>query len=249
MCSAVSPAYTTWRISSRKYSSTPCLVAPPTRRASASSGASASSPNTRAWSPLHDRPREAHERRIAAHRSTSPSPRRVQAALHTGDFDPRAALVIALHDRQSLALPWTPTARVELTSDPTQRRERDGDHACMARSVLVVDDDPEFRELAGRLLAASGLAVVGGAGSVAEALVAAVRLKPAAVLVDVELPDGDGIALARELAALAWHPRVVLTSIDPAIATTEEARNAGARAFVNKADLPNVPLAQLLGGE
>ena len=119
----------------------------------------------------------------------------------------------------------------------------------MARSVLVVDDDPEFRELAGRLLAASGLAVVGGAGSVAEALVAAVRLKPAAVLVDVELPDGDGIALARELAALAWHPRVVLTSIDPAIATTEEARNAGARAFVNKADLPNVPLAQLLGGE
>jgi ATP-binding cassette subfamily C protein CydC len=31
------------------------------------------------------------------------------------DFDPRAALVIALHDRQSLVLPWTPTARVELT--------------------------------------------------------------------------------------------------------------------------------------
>jgi ATP-binding cassette, subfamily C, bacterial CydC len=30
------------------------------------------------------------------------------------DFDPRAALVIALHDRQPLVLPWTPTARVEL---------------------------------------------------------------------------------------------------------------------------------------
>jgi ABC-type transport system involved in cytochrome bd biosynthesis fused ATPase/permease subunit len=29
-------------------------------------------------------------------------------------FDPSAALVIALHDRQSPALPWTPTARVEL---------------------------------------------------------------------------------------------------------------------------------------
>jgi len=121
--------------------------------------------------------------------------------------------------------------------------------ARMNRSVLVVDDDPEFRELAGRLLAASGLTVVGGAGSVAEALVAAVRLEPAAVLVDVELPDGDGIVLARELAALAWHPRIVLTSIDGEITTSEEARNAGARAFVNKADLPNVPLAQLLGGE
>jgi ATP-binding cassette subfamily C protein CydC len=29
-------------------------------------------------------------------------------------FDPGAALVIALHDRQSPALPWTPTARIEL---------------------------------------------------------------------------------------------------------------------------------------
>jgi ATP-binding cassette subfamily C protein CydC len=33
------------------------------------------------------------------------------------DFDPRAALVIALHDRQSLVLPWTPTAHVELEHD------------------------------------------------------------------------------------------------------------------------------------
>jgi DNA-binding NarL/FixJ family response regulator len=119
----------------------------------------------------------------------------------------------------------------------------------MTGSVLVVDDDPEFRELAGRLLAFSGLTVVGEAGSVAEALVVAVRLEPAAALVDVELPDGDGIALARELAALAWHPLVVLTSIDGDITTTDEARSVGARAFVNKADLPNVPLAQLLGGE
>ena len=69
------------------------------------------------------------------------------------------------------------------------------------------------------------------------------------MLVDVELPDGDGIALARELAALAWRPRVVLTSIDTEIATIEEVRHAGARAFVPKADLPNAPLAQLLGGE
>jgi DNA-binding NarL/FixJ family response regulator len=119
----------------------------------------------------------------------------------------------------------------------------------MPRSVLVVDDDPEFRELAGRLLAASGLTVVGEAGSVLAALVAAERLEPAAVLVDVELPDGDGVALARELAALPWHPRIVLTSIDAEIATSEEARNAGARAFVHKAELPNAPLAQLLGGQ
>jgi DNA-binding NarL/FixJ family response regulator len=119
----------------------------------------------------------------------------------------------------------------------------------VTRSVLVVDDDPEFRKLAGRLLAASGLTVVGEADSVAAALAAATRLEPSAVLVDVELPDGDGVTLARELAALRWRPRVVLTSIDGDITTTDEARNAGARAFVHKTELPNAPLAQLLGGE
>jgi DNA-binding NarL/FixJ family response regulator len=117
----------------------------------------------------------------------------------------------------------------------------------MIRSVLVVDDDPEFRQLARRLLAASGMTVVGEADSVASALDAARQLEPSAALVDVELPDGDGIALARELAALPWHPRVVLTSIDGEITTTDEARHAGARAFVNKADLPSSQLARLLG--
>ena len=120
---------------------------------------------------------------------------------------------------------------------------------CVMRSVLVVDDDPEFRELARRLLASSGMAVVGESDSVSAALSDADRLRPSAVLVDVELPDGDGIALARELAALPWHPQVVLTSIDGDITTTEEAMDAGARAFVNKADLPNAPLAQLLGDQ
>jgi DNA-binding NarL/FixJ family response regulator len=119
---------------------------------------------------------------------------------------------------------------------------------CVTRSVLVVDDDPEFRELAGRLLAASGLVVVGEADSVAAAREAAARLEPSAVLLDVELPDGDGITLARELAALPWRPRVVLTSIDGDITTSDEARNAGARAFVHKAELPNAPLWELLGG-
>jgi DNA-binding NarL/FixJ family response regulator len=119
----------------------------------------------------------------------------------------------------------------------------------VTRSVLVVDDDPEFRELAGRLLTASGLTVVGEAESVAAALTAAVQLKPSAVLADVELPDGDGLVLARELAGLPWRPSVVLTSVDADITTTGEARLAGARAFVVKSDLADAPLAELLGGE
>jgi DNA-binding NarL/FixJ family response regulator len=119
----------------------------------------------------------------------------------------------------------------------------------MRQTVLVVDDDPGFRALAVRLLAASGLTVIGEADSVAGALSAADRLRPSAALVDAELPDGDGIALARELAALSWRPRVLLTSIDRDIATADNARRAGAAGFVNKVDLANVPLARLLGDE
>jgi CheY-like chemotaxis protein len=132
---------------------------------------------------------------------------------------------------------------------PTPFAEETANIASMTGSVLVVDDDPDFRKLAGRLLSASGLDVAGEADSVAAGRAAAARIEPSAILIDVELPDGDGLTLARELAALPWRPRIVVTSIDPDITTPHEARNAGARAFVNKADLPNAPLAELLGGE
>ena len=72
-------------------------------------------------------------------------------------------------------------------------------------------------------------------------------MEHAAILLDVELPDGDGVTLARELSALPWCPRIVLTSIDGEITAREEAQRAGASTFLNKADLPGAPLARLLG--
>jgi DNA-binding NarL/FixJ family response regulator len=116
----------------------------------------------------------------------------------------------------------------------------------MSGAVLVVDDDAVFRSLARRTLIGDGLRVVGEAESVAAAMAAAHALRPDAVLVDVGLPDGDGIALARELSALPWRPRVVLTSVDPDAASPDDVRASGADAFVAKHDLPNAPLGCLL---
>jgi DNA-binding NarL/FixJ family response regulator len=116
-------------------------------------------------------------------------------------------------------------------------------------SVLLVDDDPTFRVLARRLLVASGLTVVGEADSVATALSTATRLEPSAALVDVGLPDGDGFTLAHQLAGLPQRPRVVLTSVDADVGEHDAVRRSGALAFVHKTDLPNAPLARLLGGE
>jgi DNA-binding NarL/FixJ family response regulator len=116
----------------------------------------------------------------------------------------------------------------------------------MQVSVLVVDDDPVFRGLARRMLIAAGLGIAGEAATVAAATAAALDLRPDAALVDVGLPDGDGIALAGELAALPWHPRIVLTSTDADAASHDDVLRSGAGSFVPKAALPTVSLARLL---
>lgn len=117
----------------------------------------------------------------------------------------------------------------------------------MNGSVLVVDDDQAFRRLAERILEAFNLAVAGEADTVASALSAAGALRPDAILVDVGLPDGDGVALARELTALPWRPRVVLTSSNAEAVTASEVRTSGAEAFVPKNELPGAALGDLLG--
>lgn len=66
--------------------------------------------------------------------------------------------------------------------------------------VLVVEDDPVLgdinREFTERL---EGFAAIGVARSVASALEAVQRLKPDLVLLDVYMPDGDGVQLLREI--------------------------------------------------
>lgn len=116
----------------------------------------------------------------------------------------------------------------------------------MIGSVLVVDDDPVFRGLARRMLRAAGLVVVGEAESVAAAIACAQDIRPEAALVDVGLPDGNGISLAAKLTALPLGLRVVLTSTDPDAASADDVRESGAGAFVAKDELPNAPLRRLL---
>lgn len=65
--------------------------------------------------------------------------------------------------------------------------------------------------MASRLLVAAGYDVVGEADGAEAAVEAARRLRPALVLLDILLPDGDGIETADQLAALDGT-RVLLTS-------------------------------------
>jgi CheY-like chemotaxis protein len=116
----------------------------------------------------------------------------------------------------------------------------------MDRSILIVDDDPAFRELAGRILVDLGLRVTAQADTAAAAITMATDTRPDVALVDIDLPDGDGIELAGRLAALPWSPRVVLTSVDPDAAPPDEVHRSGAHAFLSKDKLANGGLLGLL---
>ncbi len=119
----------------------------------------------------------------------------------------------------------------------------------MTASVLVVDDDESFRALAARTLTSWGHAVVGEAGTFAEALRRSAELRPDTVLVDIGLPDGDGFLLAQQLSALPWAPRVILISSDSDAANGPAALRMGAVGFVPKDELPGSPLRRLISGE
>jgi CheY-like chemotaxis protein len=121
--------------------------------------------------------------------------------------------------------------------------------AAMTCSVLVVDDDASFRALAARTLRSWGHAVVGEAGTVAEALEQVDALRPEAALVDVGLPDGDGFELAQQFAALPWSPRVVVISSDADRANEAIARGVGAAGFVPKDELLGASLRQMISGD
>jgi DNA-binding NarL/FixJ family response regulator len=115
----------------------------------------------------------------------------------------------------------------------------------MPAGILVVDDDPSFRALAIRLLTGAGLEIAGEADTVRSAVEAALELEPAAILLDIGLPDGDGFAVADQLATLPWRPRIIFTSSDADAAGTDALRRARAAAFIPKHELPDVALREL----
>jgi len=117
----------------------------------------------------------------------------------------------------------------------------------MAPAVLIVDDHPGFRASARRLLRSHGYDVVGEAADAAEALKAAEALRPDVVLLDVGLPDSDGLEVARRLSERQPDALIVLISsrdredLEPLLA------GAPVRGFIPKAELSAAALENLIG--
>src|SRR3954470_19519408 len=101
--------------------------------------------------------------------------------------------------------------------------------------VLIVDDIPETRDHLTKLLGfESDFEVVGAAASGAEALDLAVRLAPDVVLMDINMPDMDGISATEQMAARAPTSAVVMMSVQGEADYLRRSMLAGAREFLVK---------------
>jgi two-component system, NarL family, response regulator EvgA len=117
----------------------------------------------------------------------------------------------------------------------------------VADTVLIVDDHPVCRRAAAELLQEDGYEVVAAEASGREALAAVARLRPGIVLLDVGLPDMDGLEVARRLTANGHGPApaiVLASSRDPSD-LGDVVERCGARGAIAKDRLSGTAIAAL----
>ncbi|MBI5367173.1 MAG: sigma-54-dependent Fis family transcriptional regulator [Planctomycetes bacterium] len=105
--------------------------------------------------------------------------------------------------------------------------------------LLIVDDDPHIRQSLLDRLASRGYDVA-GAGTVRDAYAAIRRDRPDLVLLDLSLPDGDGVALLERLRAEELDVTVVVITAFGTVERAVAAMKAGAYDFIQKPFEPSL---------
>jgi DNA-binding NarL/FixJ family response regulator len=101
--------------------------------------------------------------------------------------------------------------------------------------VLIADDHASFRSGLRALLGTAGdLAVVGEASTGGDAVAMSERLQPDVVLMDLDMPGGDGIEATRRIVEAAPHVAIVVLTMDAGDDAIVRALRAGARGYVLK---------------
>ena len=112
--------------------------------------------------------------------------------------------------------------------------------------ILIVDDHAPFRSIARQVLTADGFLIVGEAADGAEAIRACGELRPDLVLLDVQLPDIDGFAVAAVLTTQVDPPAVVLVSSRSRTDYGPRIEDCRALGYIAKAELSGDAVRRLL---
>lgn len=111
--------------------------------------------------------------------------------------------------------------------------------------ILVVDDHPLFLDGIVSLLEASGHVVVGQVGGGNEAVAAALHLEPDVVLMDIAMPQFDGMDALRRIKAEAPQIKVVMLTASEDDASLITAIRSGAQGYLLKSLSAEEVLASL----
>ncbi len=115
------------------------------------------------------------------------------------------------------------------------------------RRVLLVDDQALFRKALASLLSDAGWEVVGEAGNGNEAVELAYKLKPDLVLMDIRMPDMNGLEATRLIKEADNKVNVVILTVSDEEDDLFEALKIGANGYMLKNVRPEL-LFELLAG-
>lgn len=117
----------------------------------------------------------------------------------------------------------------------------------MSETVVIVDDNDEFRTRARALLDGDGYRVIGDAGDGVSGLEAVRTLRPDIALLDVQLPDTSGFAVAQRLRRQAATAVVIISTRD-ARDYASAVSDCGALGFISKSEICGDALRAVLDG-
>ncbi len=109
-------------------------------------------------------------------------------------------------------------------------------------SVLVIDDHESVRAGIKAALSRAGHICVGEAGSISEARAQIAHTNPQVIVVDLSLPDGNGLEIVQWARSISQRIGIVVLTLNPAQEFLLTVMKSGASSFVEK----SAPLAELI---
>jgi DNA-binding NarL/FixJ family response regulator len=107
--------------------------------------------------------------------------------------------------------------------------------------ILLVDDEEKIRKALSHLLnTRSNWTVVGEASNGSEAISKAQELMPDVILMDLSMPQMNGLKATKEIRQVAPKAEVLIFTQHDSSTLVRQAKDAGARGFVLKSDAQNL---------